>query len=98
MSRMQSACELPLLRKDFMIDEFQICEARNAGADCILLIVAALDYAQLVDLAQCATALGLDALVEVHDEHEVEVALRIGSRLVGINNRNLRTFETDLSI
>jgi indole-3-glycerol phosphate synthase len=90
--------DLPLLRKDFIVDPPQVDEARVAGADAILLIVAALDPDSLVALQRRAQALSLDVLVEVHDEAELECALDAGARLVGINNRNLRTFETDLAV
>lgn len=87
---------LPTIRKDFLVDEYQVVEARAIGADCILLIVAALDPTQLRDLNQQALELGLDVLVEVHDRNELELALQLPNRLVGINNRNLHTFEISL--
>jgi indole-3-glycerol phosphate synthase len=90
------ATKLPILRKDFTIDPYQIVEARAIGADCILLIVSALDTEQLTSLHQTAIECGLDVLIEVHDQQELEAALRLDNTLIGINNRNLHTFETSL--
>ena len=92
------ACDLPLLRKDFLIDPWQVYESRVFGADCILLIVAALDSARLQELDGLAHETGLDVLVEVHDEAELEQALKTGATLIGVNNRDLRTFRTDLGV
>jgi len=96
LEKIRVAIERPLLRKDFVVDAYQIAEARVAGADAILLIVAALEQAQLAELDEGARSLGLDVLVEVHDEAELERALEIGASLIGVNNRNLKTFEVDL--
>lgn len=92
----RTSCALPILRKDFMIDPYQIVASRAMGADCILLIVAALDQSLMVDLEACAIALDMDVLVEIHDASELDRALELKTNLLGINNRNLRTFETNL--
>ena len=92
----KSACALPVLRKDFMIDPYQVYEARAMGADCILLIVALLNFEQLRNLGDLALALGMDVLVEVHSKVELQLALELPYRLIGINNRNLKTFHTSI--
>ena len=92
----RAACDLPVIRKDFIVDMYQVYEARAMGADAILLIVSALDHGLMAELEACAQELGMDVLVEVHDGDELTAALRLKSRLVGINNRNLRTFATSL--
>jgi indole-3-glycerol phosphate synthase len=94
----RQACSLPILRKDFLIDPWQVYESRVLGADCVLLIVAALEKNQLQALEGLAGEIGLDVLVEVHDEMELEAALSTGAAMIGVNNRNLNTFTTDLGV
>lgn len=93
----RSSCELPVLRKDFMVDTWQVAEARALGADAILIIVAALDDGAMVEIERAAVEYGMDVLVEVHDHAEMERAALLQSRLIGVNNRDLRTFSTDLA-
>jgi indole-3-glycerol phosphate synthase len=98
LARVRAACSLPLLRKDFIVDGYQIAEARAAGADAILLIVAALDEAQLLAFLGLAASYNLDALVEVHTMDEADVALRVGATLLGVNHRDLKSFSIDMSL
>ncbi|HJZ60773.1 MAG TPA: indole-3-glycerol phosphate synthase TrpC [Miltoncostaeaceae bacterium] len=91
----RAACGLPLLRKDFIVDEYQLLEARAAGADAVLLIVAALEHDRLGQLLQAAADLRLEALVEVHDEEDTQIAVEAGAEIIGVNNRDLRTLEVD---
>lgn len=92
----RNACKLPVIRKDFIIDPYQIYEARSLGADCILLIAAALTHNQLEELNACAKRLSMDVLIEVHSLDELKISLPLGNKLIGINNRDLHSFETNL--
>jgi len=94
----RAACSLPVLRKDFMVDPWQVAESRSIGADAILIIAAALDDGAMTEIEAAALERGMDVLVEVHDEAEMERAARLQSRLIGVNNRDLRRFVTDLAI
>jgi indole-3-glycerol phosphate synthase len=96
MQAARAACSLPVLRKDFIIDAYQIYEARALGADCVLLIASALEDSRLAEYSEIARELGLDALIEVHDGDEMARALATRGSLIGVNNRNLRTFETNM--
>jgi indole-3-glycerol phosphate synthase len=94
----RAACDLPVLRKDFMVDPWQVAEARSIGADAILIIVAALDDTEMAEIEAAAIERGMDVLVEVHSEAEMDRAARLKSRLIGVNNRNLKRFVTDLAV
>ena len=94
----RAAVDLPAIRKDFMVDAYQVAEARALGADCILVIMAAVDDALAADLVAATTSWGMDALIEVHDAPELDRALRLPAKMIGINNRNLKTLKVDLSV
>jgi indole-3-glycerol phosphate synthase len=98
LEQIHQAVQLPVLRKDFILDSYQLVEAKSYGADAVLLIAALLEAASLRDLREQATALGLDAVLEVHTAAELDAALRAGAQIVGLNNRDLRTFEVDLAV
>ena len=97
-TRIARPSNVPVLRKDFIVDEYQIHEARSAGADCILLIIAILDPSQYADLFAISTSMGMDVLVEVFDEPELDIAMEIEPPIIGVNNRNLKTLKTSLSV
>ena len=97
-TRIARPSSVPILRKDFIVDEYQIHEARSAGADCILLIIAILDPRQYADLFAISTSMGMDVLVEVFDEPELDIAMEIDPPIIGVNNRNLKTLKTSLSV
>jgi indole-3-glycerol phosphate synthase len=98
LQQVRDTVPIPLLRKDFIIDSYQLLEARAAGADAVLLIVAALRRQELTSLHSMARNLGMDVLVEIHDPHELDAALSAGATLIGVNHRNLRTFTLDMSL
>lgn len=94
----KKSCDLPILRKDFIVDIYQIFESKMLGSDCILLIISALDHKAAKDMHNCAVNLGLDVIVEIHDRNELEIAMELSPKMIGINNRNLKTLETDINI